>query len=76
VFDKVRNVAAVVNVRMRENDRAQRGRVKHERLIPVIGFTPSALEKPAFKQDFFTVHADENLRSGDRLRRTAELEKH
>jgi hypothetical protein len=55
----------VIDVRVREDYRVDRGRFKGEVLVPLVGFSPAPLEQTALQQQPLFIDLDEVLGTRD-----------
>ena len=73
---KVGQVAAVVNMRVAEDDRIDLLRVEGEVAVALDGFAPPALKQAALQQQPLPVQLEEINRSGGRAGRAEEMNSH
>lgn len=66
LLDQVRNVSAMVNVRVGEDHRVNLTRIKRKMEIRIVGFLTFTLEATTFQEQFLSTMFNEHHRAGDR----------
>ena len=74
--DQPRQIAAVIEMRVRQDDRLDRVSANGQRLPVALAQVLQSLKQPAIDEDAVTVHFEEMFRSSHRAGRTQERQRH
>ena len=76
LFDEIRQVAGVVNVRVAQDDGINRSWIERKIRVALGGFLAMPLEKATFEQQPFAIDLEQIHRAGGGARRAEEMDLH